>query len=151
MSGPALTGPVQVVATLRPLSREALRLVIDGPARLADIDVDEHLVARPAGLLRLFTVDEQGRPTRWRVNRADLPTQVVTELDTFVFVARRLLTTDSDNGTTVIGVAATAPAVGAPAPSCQSCSSSPWLAPGSRSIDGGTVVLWNVADPTRPR
>ncbi|MGH4019303.1 MAG: TIR domain-containing protein [Pseudonocardiaceae bacterium] len=192
---PAMTGPVRVVATLRPefldallldpglaalptrtytlrpLSREALRLVIDGPARLAGLDVDEHLVARLvddtdtgealpllaftlaqltdgirrggrlstgryeqiggvqgaltrqaddalaeaigtgdrnredviAGLLRLVTVDEQGRPTRWRVNRADLPTQVVTELD--AFVARRLLTTDTDNGTVVIGVA----------------------------------------------
>ncbi|MGH3688210.1 MAG: toll/interleukin-1 receptor domain-containing protein [Pseudonocardiaceae bacterium] len=67
----ALAGPVQVVATLRPeflsqlltstelaglptqiytlrpLHREALRLVIDGPARLAGLDVEEHLVARP--------------------------------------------------------------------------------------------------------
>jgi hypothetical protein len=67
---PALAGPVQVVAsvrpefldqlladpelavlptrmpTLRPLRREALRAVIDGPARLAGIDVDEELVAR---------------------------------------------------------------------------------------------------------
>ncbi|MGH3754800.1 MAG: WD40 repeat domain-containing protein [Pseudonocardiaceae bacterium] len=150
---PALTGPVQVVATLRPeflnqlltnveladlpthtytlrpLHREALRLVIEGPARLAGLDVDEHLVARLVGdtrqadaaltvataaagrrdeqvitgLLRLVTVDEQGHPTRWRVNRADLPTPVVTELD--AFVARRLVTTDTDNGTVVIGVA----------------------------------------------
>ncbi|MGH3976161.1 MAG: hypothetical protein ACRDS9_22970, partial [Pseudonocardiaceae bacterium] len=179
---PALTGPVQVVATLRPeflnqllinveladlptqtytlrpLHREALRLVIEGPARLAGLDVDEHLVARLvgdtdtgealpllaftlrqladgvsrggqlstarydqlggvqgalirqadaalaaataassrrdkeviAGLLRLVTVDEQGRPTRWRVHRAELPDHVVTELN--AFVARRLLT-----------------------------------------------------------
>ncbi len=192
---PALAGPVQVVATLRPeflnqlltnteladlptrtstvrpLHREALHLVIEGPARLAGLDVDEHLVARLvgdtdtgealpllaftlaqladgvsrgeqlsatrydqlggvqgalirqadaaladaiaagrrsreqviAGLLRLVTVDEQGRPTRWRVDRAELPDHVVTELN--AFVARRLLTTDTDNGTVVIGVA----------------------------------------------
>ncbi|MGH3913011.1 MAG: AAA family ATPase, partial [Pseudonocardiaceae bacterium] len=193
--GPALSGPVQVVCTLRlefldqllldpalaavpththtlrPLRREALRAVIEEPARLAGIDLDEGLADRLvddtdsgealpllaftlaqladgvgrggrlsaarydqlggvqgalthqadaaladavtsggryrdqviAGLLRLITVDEQGRPTRWRVNRAELPDQVVTELDTFV--ARRLLTTDSDNGTVLIGVA----------------------------------------------
>ncbi len=192
---PALTGLVQVVATLRPefldqlltnveladlpthtytlrpLHREALRLVIEGPARLAGLDVDEHLVARLvgdtdtgealpllaftlaqladgvgrggqlsatrydqlggvqgalirqadaalaaavaaggrrreqviAGLLRLVTVDEHGRPTRWRVDRAELPEPVVTELD--AFVTRRLVTTDTDNGTVVIGVA----------------------------------------------
>ncbi|MGH3755720.1 MAG: TIR domain-containing protein, partial [Pseudonocardiaceae bacterium] len=192
---PALASPVQVVATLRPeflnqlltsaeladlptrtytvrpLHREALRLVIEGPARLAGLDVDEDLVARLvgdtdsgealpllaftlaqladgvgrggqlsaarydqlggvqgaltrqadaalaaavtaggrrreqviAGLLRLVTVDEQGRPTRWRVHRDELPGHVVTELD--AFVARRLLTTDTDNGTVVIGVA----------------------------------------------
>ncbi|HVE95728.1 MAG TPA: AAA family ATPase [Pseudonocardiaceae bacterium] len=67
---PALGGPVQVVATLqpefldqlladsdlallttrlcplRPVHREALRAVIQGPARLASIDVDDDLVAR---------------------------------------------------------------------------------------------------------
>jgi energy-coupling factor transporter ATP-binding protein EcfA2 len=67
---PALAGPVQVVATLRPeffdqllvdtdlavlpthpyalrpLRREALRAVIEGPAQLAGIDVDEELVVR---------------------------------------------------------------------------------------------------------
>jgi hypothetical protein len=48
------------------------------------------------GLLRLVTVDEQGRPTRWRVDRAELPEPVRRELD--AFVARRLLTTDSDSG-----------------------------------------------------
>ncbi|MGH3800152.1 MAG: TIR domain-containing protein, partial [Pseudonocardiaceae bacterium] len=156
---PALAGPVQLVATLRPesldqlltdpelaalstrtytlrpLRREALRTIIERPARLAGIDVDEHLIARLvddtgsgealpllaftlaqladgvgrggrlsgtryeqlggvqgaltrqadaaladaiatggrsrgeviAGLLRLVIVDEQGRPTRWRV------------------------------------------------------------------------------------
>jgi len=192
---PALTGPVRVVATLRPefvdqlladpelavlptrvyplrpLRREALRQVIEGPAQLAGIKVEAHLVARLVqdtdsgealpllaftlaqlaegvsrggqlsiaryeqlgrvqgaltrqadkalaeavgaagrdreevitGLLRLVTVDEHGHPTRWRVRRDELPAPVVTELD--AFVARRLLSTDTDNGTVVIGVA----------------------------------------------
>src|SRR3954452_22016027 len=57
-----------------------------------------------AGLLRLVTVDEQGRPTRWRVARDELPAAVAAELDPFV--ARRLLATDTDSdGTVVIGVA----------------------------------------------
>ena len=192
---PALAGPVRVVVTLRPefltpllldpgmtafstrlydlrpLRREALHAVIEQPARLAEIAVDDGLVERLvedtdtgealpllaftlaqladgvtsggrlsharyeqlggvqgalirqadatlaeatttggrgreqviAGLLRLVTVDEHGRPTRWRVNRAELPDLVCTELD--AFVARRLLSTDSMNGTVVIGVA----------------------------------------------
>ena len=192
---PALTGPVRIVATLRPefldpllldpdlaaiparpyplrpLRREALRAVIEQPAQLAGIEVDDGLVDRLVedtdtgealpllaftlaqladgvtrggqlsharydqlggvqgaltrqadaalaeaikagersreqvidGLLRLVTVDEQGRPTRWRVHRAELPDHVCTELD--AFVTRRLLSTDSDNGTVVIGVA----------------------------------------------
>jgi hypothetical protein len=192
---PALSGPVQVVATLRPefltqllasrelaglsvrpfplrpLRREALAAVIEGPARVAGIGVDRQLVARLVadtdtgealpllaftleqlakgvgrggrlseerydelggvqgaltrqadaalaealakggrsrqevlgGLLRLVTVDEQGRPTRWRVNRQELPELVRLELD--AFVARRLMVTDTDNGTVVVGVA----------------------------------------------
>ena len=54
-------------------------------------------------LLRLVTVDEQGRPTRWRVRRDELPDTAAAELD--AFVARRLLTTDSNGGGVVIGVA----------------------------------------------
>jgi WD40 repeat protein len=192
---PALTGPVRVVATLRPeflhqllvdpelaalptrtsmlhpLRREALRAVIERPARLAGIDVDSDLVDRLvddtgsgealpllaftlaqlaegigrggrlsstrydqlggvqgalagqadaaltdavavgkrsreqviAGLLRLVTVDEQGRPTRWRVLRDELPAPVVAELD--AFIERRLLTTDEGNGNGVVRVA----------------------------------------------
>jgi WD40 repeat protein/energy-coupling factor transporter ATP-binding protein EcfA2 len=192
---PALDGPVQVVATLRPefldqllvdaelavlptrtdtlrpLRPEALSAVIEGPARLAGITVTEDLVARLvadtesgealpllaftlaqlaegvsrggqlsgtrydqlggvqgalvrqadaaladatavtgrrreeviAGLLRLVTVDEQGRPTRWRVSRDELPEPVIREVD--VFVTRRLLTTDTDHGSVVVGVA----------------------------------------------
>ena len=192
---PTLTSPIQLVGTLspefldqmlgnpelaalpthtyvlRPLRREALRAVIEEPARLAGIGVNERLVSRLiedtdsgealpllaftlaqladgisrggqlsqtryeqlggvqgaltreadvaltdaitaagrsreeviTGLLRLVTVDEQGRPTRWRIRRDELPDSVVTELDPFV--ARRLLSTDTDNGTAVIGVA----------------------------------------------
>ena len=54
-------------------------------------------------LLRLVTVDEQGRPTRWRTRRADLPDTAVAELD--AFVARRLLTSDGDAGGAVLSVA----------------------------------------------
>ena len=194
---PARAGPVRVVATLRaeflgqllaslqladlptrpfplrPLRREALTSVIEGPARLAGIGVDAELVATLvadtgtgealpllaftlaqladgvgrggqlsrarydqlggvrgalisqadaaladamavsgrtrdqviAGLVRLVTVDEQGRPVRWRVDRGELPDRVRVELD--AFVARRLLTTDtdSDSGTAVLAVA----------------------------------------------
>ena len=156
---------------LEPLRREALRGVIEGPARFAGIDVDEDLVTRLVDdtdsgealpllaytlaqladgverggrlltsryeqlggvqgalarqadaaladattvsgrdpdqvikeLLRLVTVDEQGRPTRWRVPRAELPALVVAELD--AFVARRLVITDLDNDCVVAGVA----------------------------------------------
>nr|WP_261326261.1 TIR domain-containing protein [Modestobacter marinus] len=54
-------------------------------------------------LLRLVTVDEQDRPTRWRIRRDELPEQVRTELQPFV--DRRLLTTDTDNDRVVLGVA----------------------------------------------
>ena len=192
---PARAGPVRVVATLRaeflgqllaspqladlptrpfplrPLRREALTSVIEGPARLAGIGVEAELVATLvadtgtgealpllaftlaqladgvgrggqlsrarydqlggvrgalisqadaaladamaasgrtrdqviAGLLRLVTVDEHGRPVRWRANTDELPDQVRAELD--AFVARRLLTTDTDGGTAVLAVA----------------------------------------------
>lgn len=146
--------------TLRPLRRDALRAVIEGPADLAGIAVDSDLVTRLiadtdsgealpllayalaelaagvtrggalltsryeqiggvqgalirqadaalaeavsvggrtreeviAELLRLATVDEQGRPTRVRVHADELPERTMAELDTFV--ARRLLITD---------------------------------------------------------
>jgi hypothetical protein len=55
-----------------------------------------------SGLLRLVTVDEEGRPTRWRVDRAELPEPVRIELDEFV--GRRLLTTDSDDGRVIYWV-----------------------------------------------
>ena len=167
----ALAGLETRPFTLRPLRREALPAVIEGPARVAGIGVEERLVtqlvkdtdsgeALPllaftlaqladgvgrggqlswaryeelggvqgaltkqadraladavraggrsskeviAGLLRLVTVDEQGRPTRWRINRAELPNPVITELD--AFTARRLLIIDTGNGSVVIGAA----------------------------------------------
>ena len=51
-------------------------------------------------LLRLVTVDEHGRPTRWRVPAAELP---AAELEPFV--TRRLLITDQDGGDVVVEVA----------------------------------------------
>jgi len=51
------------------------------------------------GLLRLVPVDEVGRPTRWRVDRDELSGPVLSELDPFI--ARRLLSTDTDNGTVI--------------------------------------------------
>ena len=56
-----------------------------------------------AGLLRLVTVDDQGRPTRYRVNRRELPDPVVAGLEPFV--TRRLLITDTENDRSVVGVA----------------------------------------------
>ncbi|MGD9528668.1 MAG: TIR domain-containing protein, partial [Pseudonocardia sp.] len=194
---PAVRGGVQVVATLRPefwdplllcpelagwelggrpftvrpLLPEALPEVIEQPARLAGIGVEEGLVARLVadtaggealpllaytleqlvegigrggrllmsrydqldgvqgtltrqadaalaeatqvggrgpdgvlrGLLRLVTVDEEGRPTRWRLPRAELSERVRAEWAPFV--ARRLLTTDADDGVEVVEVA----------------------------------------------
>ncbi|SHN46587.1 TIR domain-containing protein [Cryptosporangium aurantiacum] len=54
-------------------------------------------------LLRLVTVDEQGRPARWRVARDEL--SVAEQRDADAFVRRRLLITDTENGTVVVGVA----------------------------------------------
>src|SRR5262249_17395649 len=55
------------------------------------------------GLLRLITVDEQGRPIRWRAGHDELPDQLIQELD--VFIHRQLVTTDTDNGNAVVAVA----------------------------------------------
>ncbi|MFI9388489.1 TIR domain-containing protein [Kutzneria sp. NPDC052558] len=166
---PDLAGLPTRTHTVRPLRREALRTVIEGPARLAGIRVSDELVAKLvddtdtgdalpllaftlaqlaegvgrgdelsmarydsiegvqgalsrqaeaalaeamaatgrdraaviAGLLGLVTVDEQDRPTRWHVRRADLPAEVSTELD--AFVAHRLLTVDTVDDEALIG------------------------------------------------
>jgi WD40 repeat protein len=55
------------------------------------------------GLLGLVTVDEQGRPTRRRVPYAELAPEVSAELPPFV--ERRLLTTDTADGHSVVEVA----------------------------------------------
>lgn len=170
LADPGLVRLPTRVFPVRPLGREALRRVIEGPAQLAGIDAPAPLVAQlvedtgsgdtlpllaftlaqlsegvgrggqlPAaryeqlggvqgalirqadaaltealvaggrsaeevlgGLLRLVTVDEQDRPTRWRVRRDKLPAAVAAELEEFV--ARRLLTTDTDSGTGMISV-----------------------------------------------
>ena len=56
-----------------------------------------------AGLLQLVSVDERGTPIRIRVPVGELPEFVPVELS--AFTARRLLTTDTENGVPVIGVA----------------------------------------------
>ena len=56
-----------------------------------------------SGLLRLVTVDEQDRPTRWRTPVTDLPEAVRAELDEFV--RHRLLVTDTRAGIAVVAVA----------------------------------------------
>jgi WD40 repeat protein len=159
------------VHALRPLQREALERVVEGPAALAGLELDDGLTsqliddtgsgealpllaytlaelaegierggklligryrqlrgvrgalarqadsaaeaAKEAGgrsrdeviaqLLRLVTVDEQGRPTRWRVRHDELPEVVKVELD--AFVARRLVVTDTDDGHVIVGIA----------------------------------------------
>jgi Novel STAND NTPase 1/WD domain, G-beta repeat/WD40-like Beta Propeller Repeat len=155
---------------LRPLARELLPLVIEGPARLAGLRVDAELVGRMvedtksgealpllaftlnqlaaglsrgdelsaerydelggvqgtlasqanaalvaarsmtgrtqaevlAGLLQLVTVDEHGRPSRRRVDRAGLTEPVRRELD--AFVDHRLLTVEVEDGRVWLGV-----------------------------------------------
>jgi WD40 repeat protein len=54
------------------------------------------------GLLQLVTVDEQGRPSRRRVDRAGLTEPVRRELD--AFVEYRLLTVEVEDGTVWLGV-----------------------------------------------
>ncbi len=55
------------------------------------------------GLLRLVTVDEQGRPAGWQVGRDDLSDQAWAELAEFV--SRRLLVTVARDNGVVLGVA----------------------------------------------
>jgi WD40 repeat protein/energy-coupling factor transporter ATP-binding protein EcfA2 len=55
-----------------------------------------------AGLLRLVWVDADGHPTRWLVDRDDLPASVLADLEPFT--ARRLLTTDMEGGNVIVGV-----------------------------------------------
>ncbi|MCP2244508.1 nSTAND1 domain-containing NTPase [Lentzea aerocolonigenes] len=162
LSDPHLGDLCTRVYPVTPLRREALRQVIERPAAVAGITIDEQLVARMiddtgdgtalpllaftlarlsdgvgrggklssarydalggvrgalleeadaalrasgrperdvlAALLSLVTVDERGQPTRRHVHRGSFP-------ELAEFVARRLLTTDTIAGETVIGVA----------------------------------------------
>ena len=72
----------------------ALAVAMAAGARTRDEVISE--------LLRLVTVDEQGRPSRWRAYLDELPDSAVDAIDPFV--ARRLLTTDAENNRAVIGV-----------------------------------------------
>ncbi|MEQ4724021.1 hypothetical protein [Nonomuraea sp. B19D2] len=171
LADPALAAVPARPFALRPMRSEALAHVIEGPARLAGIQVDEALVAQLvhdtgtgealpllaftlarlsegverggrlsaelykaiggvsgslsmqadeamnaacsvsrrdrqqviAGLLRLVTVDDRGRPTRWRAALAELPEIVQAELAEFV--SRRLVVTTVEGDETLIGVA----------------------------------------------
>lgn len=162
LRSPELTGLETRTTTLRPLRPGALRLVIEGPAQRAGIQIDEDLVAQlvddtgsgaalpllaytlaelatgvgrggellmsrylqiggvqgtlarqadlalgeairtgrrsrdqvMGSLMRLVNVDDDGRPNRWRVKRAQLEPVVLGDLDKFV--AKSLLITDSD-------------------------------------------------------
>jgi WD40 repeat protein len=171
LSDPGLNALPTRAYPVRPLPPQALRNVVEGPARVAGIGIDDDLVtrlvtdtdggealpllaytlaelARGVGrggrmvvsrydqlggvrgaitrqadaaledatrvigsdgsrvikeLLRLVAVDEQGRPTRRRVLRSELPPNVLAGFEPFV--VRRLLTTDRDGGDSVVGVA----------------------------------------------
>jgi TIR domain/AAA ATPase domain/WD domain, G-beta repeat len=170
LAEPALTGLPVTPFPLRPLARELLPQVIEGPARLAGLRVDAELVGRMVGdtesgdalpllaftlnqlaaglsrgdalsaerydelggvqgtlasqanaalvaarsktgrtqaevlggLLQLVTVDEQGRPSRRRVDRAGLAEPVQRELD--AFVDHRLLKADAEDGRALLEV-----------------------------------------------
>lgn len=54
------------------------------------------------GLLRLVWIDDDGHPTRWLVDRGELPAPVLADLEPFT--VRRLLTTDMESGNVIIGV-----------------------------------------------
>ena len=171
LADPELAGLPKRTCTLQPLTLEAVRSVIEGPARLAGFSITDDLIARMvhdtatgealpllaytlaqladgvarggalsavryrelggvhgtlsrqadaalaeavdtggrdvqdviSSLLRVVTVDELNRPTRWRVDRGELPEATAVELE--AFVARRLLVVDADHGRVTIAVA----------------------------------------------
>ena len=82
--------------------RGALIRQADAALRDAVIAIDrspEHVISY---LLRLVTLDDTGRPTRWRIEYNVADESMRRALD--AFVARRLLTTDVEGGRSVIGV-----------------------------------------------
>ena len=79
-------------------------LISQADAALADAMRATHRTRAQviAGLLRLVTVNEEGHPVRWLVDRDELAAPVQAELE--AFIAKRLLTADVQDGTAVLGV-----------------------------------------------
>ena len=80
-------------------------LISQADAALADALAVNHRTREQviSGLLRLVTVNEEGHPVRWLVDRNELGAPVQAELE--AFTSRRLLTADvQDDGTVVLGV-----------------------------------------------
>jgi WD40 repeat protein len=80
------------------LQRQADTAVQDASTS-SDAGADEAIAA----LLNLVTIDEQGRPTKRRVALDELPTSTVGVLE--AFVARRLLSTETEGDRTFVAVA----------------------------------------------
>ncbi len=85
----------RVPGALAEQAEDALREAIRAGGRTREAVLRE--------LLRLVVVDDELRPSRWRVIWTDLHPTAVTELRQFV--DRRLLVTDSEGERTVVGVA----------------------------------------------
>jgi WD40 repeat protein/energy-coupling factor transporter ATP-binding protein EcfA2 len=79
-------------------------LVRQADAALAEAMATNHRTSDQviAGLLSLVSVDPDGHPTRWLVDRDELPAPVLADLE--AFTARRLLTTGTDAGNVIISV-----------------------------------------------
>jgi WD40 repeat protein/energy-coupling factor transporter ATP-binding protein EcfA2 len=79
-------------------------LIRQADAALAEAMAVNHRTADQviAGLLRLVWVDDNRHPTRWLVDRDELPAPVLGDLEPFT--ARRLLTTDMEAGSLMVGV-----------------------------------------------
>jgi WD40 repeat protein len=80
------------------LQRQADAAVEDASTS-SDAGADEAIAA----LLNLVTIDEQGRPTKRRVALDELPTSTVAVLESFI--ARRLLSTETEGDRTFVAVA----------------------------------------------
>ena len=85
----------RVQGALAEHAEEALTEAVRAGGRTRDAVIQE--------LLRLVVLDEQLRPTRWRVPWADLDESAATELDQFV--ERRLLITETEGDRKLVGVA----------------------------------------------
>ncbi|MEV4514205.1 TIR domain-containing protein [Dactylosporangium sp. NPDC049525] len=92
-------GAYEALGGVRGAVRGRAHDALTAAANATGRDEDEVL----AGLLQLIAVDDEGRPARRRVARAELSDQVNAELD--CFVARRLLVVDTEADRPVISVA----------------------------------------------